>query len=304
MPETKENQNAAVAMALGNFDGLHLGHMSVLQKTLDVAKEKKQKPCVLLFDEHPKKLLLGERPPMLMTDEKRNEILKGLGFEIITVSFEKFCNMSEEEFLFEIYHKYNVRSVCCGFNYRFGKGGKGDTSTLKKECERLGIEPFALEEVVVDNETVSSTSIRRAIENGEIEKANKMLSRAFSYKFEVVSGDRRGRLLGFPTINQFFPDGFVTARFGVYASKVKIDNKWYSAVTNIGIRPTVDTERFRSETCILGFSGNLYGQKIEVHLLKFLRDEKKFEDLQQLSEAIKNDAERAKEVFLKETENE
>ena len=124
-----------------------------------------------------------------------------------------------------------------------------------------------------------------------------MLGREFSYCLEVVSGDRRGRLLGFPTINQFFPENFVRLRRGVYVSKVCLSGRSYAGVTNIGVRPTVDGESFRSETCILGFSGDLYGARVEVFLLDFLRDEQKFDSIDALTQAIGRDAARAVEIF-------
>ncbi|MCM1543934.1 MAG: riboflavin biosynthesis protein RibF, partial [Ruminococcus sp.] len=131
----------------------------------------------------------------------------------------------------------------------------------------------------------------------DIKSANAMLGREFSYNLGVVDGDKRGRLLGFPTINQFFPGDFVTPRFGVYASKVCLGGLWYPAVTNIGIRPTVDTQLWRSETSILGFSGDLYGQRVEVFLLDFMRDEKKCSGLSELSKTIRADAEEAMKIY-------
>ncbi|MGN0467535.1 MAG: bifunctional riboflavin kinase/FAD synthetase [Acutalibacteraceae bacterium] len=294
------NESENTVLALGNFDGLHLGHMKVLEKTLEVSKENGLVPAVMLFDEHPKSVIDSKRPPRILTDEARDEKLRSMSLRIIKVSFEKFRNLSPEEFVLTVYCKMNVRAICCGFNYHYGKNAAGNTETLKKSCDQLGIKLFTLDEVDFEGEAVSSTRIRQAIENGSIRKANQMLGREFSYKFEVVKGDERGRLLGFPTINQFFPDDFVTARHGVYASKVMLGSQWYPAVTNIGIRPTVGTESLRSETFIIGFSGDLYGEEIEVYLLDFIRDEKKFSSFNQLAKAMADDAEKAQEIYNKE----
>lgn len=293
----KFSSESPSVIALGNFDGLHSGHRLVLKKTLDEAEKKGFTPLVLLFDEHPKKLLSGNRPPMLMTDEMKEEKLKSEGFKLVKVSFGKTKDLTPYDFLKLIQKELNVCEICCGYNYRYGKNASGNVETLENDCRELGIELFVSEEMDFENEPVSSTRIRKAIEDGDMEKANGMLGREFSYCFEVVSGDRRGRLLGFPTINQFFPEDFVRPLSGVYASKVNINGKWYPAVTNIGIRPTIGTDSFRSETCILGFSGDLYGQFIEVFLLKHTRPEQKFEDLDELSARIKKDAETAEEVF-------
>lgn len=292
-----ENRINGAALALGNFDGLHKGHMAVLDKTLSEAKKRNLNPCVLLFDKHPKEFITGKRPAILMTDKSRNGLLSKMGIEIISVSFENLRDKSPEEFLSFICEKYNVKVLACGFNYRYGKNAEGTTETLKSDCEKMGVELFCVGEVDAYGKPVSSTRIRKEIEAGNIEKANYMLGREFSYKIEVVSGDKRGRMLGYPTINQFFPENFVTARFGVYASKVNIDGKWYPSVTNIGVRPTINTKSLRSETCILGYSGNLYGREIEVYLLSFIRDEKKFESLDELSAAIKSDAVKAREIY-------
>lgn len=286
-----------LALALGNFDGIHLGHKAVLEKTIATAKERNLVPAVLLFDKHPKDVLFGKRPPMIMTNESRDEYLRDMGFYIIKTSFEEVKDLTPEAFLIMIYCRLNVRAICCGSNYRYGKGGGGNIQTLIAGCEKLQIVLGILDHVDYEGEPISSTRVRQEIEKGNIEKANRMLGRSFSYKIEVVSGDRRGRLLGYPTINQFFPDGFVTARFGVYASKVQIGKKWYAAVTNIGVRPTINTKSLRSETCILGFSGDLYGMEIEVFLLDFIRDEVKFENLDDLSAAIKADAQKSQTIY-------
>lgn len=289
--------NGNTVLALGNFDGLHIGHMSVLNNALKIAEERGLIPAVLLFDEHPKQVISGSRPPMIMTDNERDSILKKMGFQIIKISFREFRDIEPLQFILTVYCRLNVRVICCGFNYHYGKGGSGNVETMKEYCEKLGVLVYAQDEIDFEGETVSSTRIRKAIESGSIASANAMLGRQFSYKLEVVDGDKRGRMLGFPTINQFFPDEFVIPRFGVYASKVRLGNLWYPAVTNIGIRPTVDTQKWRSETSILGFSGDLYGQLIEVFLLEFIRDERKCSGLSELSKTIKADADRAIEIY-------
>lgn len=284
-------------LALGNFDGIHRGHRAVLEKALFEAKKRGLVPAVLLFDEHPKKVLFGEAPPSIITESDKREQLSKMGFSIVTASFSEIQNLSAAEFITKIYCSLNVRAISCGYNYRFGKDARGDTFLLKNECEKLGISLFVAPETIFKGEAISSTRIRRALQNGEIKNANAMLGREFSYCIEVVSGDRRGRLLGFPTINQFFPPNFVKLRKGVYASKVELSHRWYPAVTNIGTRPTVDGESFRSETCILGFSGDLYGAEVEVFLLDFLRDEKRFDSVETLTDAISRDAKKAREIY-------
>ena len=284
-------------LALGNFDGIHKGHRAVLQKALREAKARGLVPAVLLFNEHPKKVLFGSAPPQLITKSDKESQLSQMGFSLVTVPFSEIQNLSCRDFLTKIYCSLNVRAISCGYNYRFGKDAKGNAETLEKECKNLGIALFVAKEQKYKNEPVSSTRIRAALMNGDVQEANAMLGREFSYCLEVVSGDRRGRLLGFPTINQFFPENFVRLRRGVYVSKVCLSGRSYAGVTNIGVRPTVDGESFRSETCILGFSGDLYGAMVEVFLLDFLRDEQKFDSIDALTQAIGRDAARAVEIF-------
>lgn len=289
---------ADTVLALGNFDGLHIGHMQVLKKALEISKQRGLEAAVLLFDEHPKKLLDGKRPPMLMTDEKKESELKRLGFRIIKVSFAQFRNLSAKEFVLTIYCKLNVRAICCGFNYHYGKGGEGNAETLKVSCEKLGVLLCTLGEVDYKGEPVSSTRIRFAIESGEIEDANAMLGRQFCFDFKVVHGNELGRAFGFPTINQPFPEEFVVPRRGVYCSETTVGSYSYAAVTNIGVKPTIGEENTPSgETNIIGFSGNLYGEKVEVKLTHFIRDEKKFDSYDELKKQISLDCDFAQRYY-------
>lgn len=282
------------AVALGTFDGLHLGHMQVLNAT----KQAGFLPCALLFSTHPAALLGAFVPPALCTDRQRDALLHAAGIETLQVDFREIMALSPRAFFEKILlERFSAGLVCCGENYTFGKGKSGNADTLATLCDEYGVRLKVARTVRVDGVPVSSTRIRAALENGEVQNANRMLGRTFSYAFPVVEGDKRGRTLHFPTINQFFPDGFIRPRFGVYASYTELDGKRYAAVTNFGARPTIGTNSVRSETCILGFSGNLYGKSPEIHWLKYLRPEQKFDSLSELQTAIAADAARAKEIF-------
>lgn len=290
------NTDKKTAVALGSFDGLHKGHMSVIACALS-QREHGLVPLVLLFDAHPLLALTGKSPAEILQKEKRDEILSALGVETETVSFEEIRDMSCKEFFEEIIiKKLNAGAVCCGENYRFGSGHSGNCETLKALCEEHGIEMTVSPTVEYDGQPVSSTRIRAAVENGEIPLANAMLGREFGYKYTVVSGDRRGRLMGAPTINQRFGKDFVVPKKGVYASVTAVEDKEFPSVTNIGLRPSFENEDLRSETCILGFSGDLYGKDIEVRLLEYLRPEMKFDSMEALSAQIKADAEKSKKI--------
>lgn len=296
LPEKIKNQGTAVA--LGYFDGIHLGHKAVLDTALEWAEKENLVPVVMLFDIHPRKLISGDVPPMLLREEKKNEILTKMGFTVVPFNFREAMDYSPNEFIDRILiDGLNARVVSCGFDYHYGKGGRGDAKSLGDELERRGVKLFAEEAVLVDGEVVSSTTIRALIAKGEIEKANTMLGFCFSYDFTVKKGDGLGRVLGFPTINQGFPEDFIVPRYGVYASKVLLDNKWYPAVTNVGVRPTVANSSMRSETCIFDFSGDLYGKNVEVSLLRFIRDEIKFSDIDALSQQIERDIVTARNIY-------
>ncbi len=291
-----------VLVALGTFDGLHIGHKKVLLSDTTEYDEK----IALMFIEHPQKTLSGKMPDKLITDTKRCEILNEWGYKPEFINFSEISRLSPEEFVDEILvEKFNATALCCGFNYRFGKGAKGDVSLLKKLCAEREIKLTVCDEVDFDGAPVSSTRIRECIQKGDIQTANKMLGRYFSYDFEVVHGDARGRTLGSPTINQFFSESFAVAEYGVYASFTLINGKKYISVTNIGVRPTIEgVSEKRSETNIVGFSGDLYGQIIEVFLVEKLRGEMAFNSLDELSARISADREKATEIIKKEFQNE
>lgn len=293
-----EFEDKKTAVALGNFDGLHKGHLAVINEAV-MKKHNGLLPCVVTFDEHPQKILSGSAPKRLMSKNLCEKETEKFGCRTVRLSFEKVKNMSPEEFFSEILiKKLNAGFVACGFNYRFGKKGAGNAEILKELCEKYGIGFVCVQGVDFEGESISSTRIRNAIENGEIENANQMLGRHFSYDFEVVTGDRiGGKILGFPTINQVFPEEHIVPKSGVYASAAEIDGRLYPAMTNIGKRPTVGGEQLRSETCILGFSGDLYGTNTPVKLISYIRDEKKFPSLEALSAQLKSDSEKAEKIF-------
>lgn len=295
--------SSKTAVALGSFDGLHTGHMSVITCALSF-KECGLNPLVMLFDSHPLKTLSGRAPAEILQPSLRNEILEGRGVGTTVIPFEEIKDFSPREFFTQILiKKLNAGAVCCGSNYRFGKNGAGSIGELKALCEEFGIEIKISPEIAFDGSPVSSTRIRQAIEGGNIPLANAMLGREFRYKYTVVSGDRRGRLMGAPTINQHFTENFVVPKIGVYSSVTVVEGREYPSVTNIGLRPSFENEDLRSETCILGFSGDLYGKDIEVRLLKYLRGEMKFDSMEALGTQIRRDAEASKEIFVKRGEN-
>ena len=257
-------------------------------------------PLALLFDSHPMLALTGQAPPEILQSAERERLLTEMGVKFEYISFKEIMNLTCREFFEEILLKrLNAAAVCCGWNYRFGRGNEGGCRELSELSDEFGVELHISDHVDLGGEPISSSRIRLAVEQGDIPLANAMLGREFSYSAPVVSGYHRGHLLGAPTINQRFEPDFVRPRKGVYASFTTVGGVRYPSVTNIGLRPSFENEDFRSETCIIGFSGDLYGQVIKVSLLDFIRDEQKFGSVEALSAQIALDAARAKEIFEK-----
>ena len=287
---TDGNNANRTAVALGNFDGMHVGHMAVLEAAKSFESEGLM-PVAVLFDEHSLKAITGKAPAMLMTVTERNRIINENGLRIETLVFNEIRDLSPSDFVEKILvGRLGAAAVCCGYNYRFGKGASGTAQMMSEICGRLGLKCRVSGEVDVDRCAVSSTKIRGFIENGEIEKANKMLGRPFGFSSRVIDGDKRGRVLGFPTINQIIPEELAMPRFGVYQSVVTVNGEKFKGVTNVGRRPTVGTEKILSETHILDFDRDIYGENVDVRLIKFIRPEKKFSSFDELARQIKSDA--------------
>jgi len=285
------------AVALGTFDGLHKGHRAVITAAL-AYRSSGLEARVLLFDSHPLKVLTGVSPGELMTPTLRERELERLGIQAEIIAFEEIKDWEPERFFSEILlERLHCAAVTCGKGYRFGRSAAGDAALMEQLCRENGLEFTLAETVIYDGEPVSSTRIRKALENGEPDTAARMLGRPFSYDFEVVYGRRLARYMGTPTMNQLFDEGFCIPKHGVYLTRVNLEGQPRAAVTNIGVQPTFDGKQLRSETNILDFSGELYGQRIEVALLSYLRPEMKFRSLGALREQIGLDSAKARELF-------
>ncbi len=282
-------------IVLGTFDGLHKGHKAVLNAALNF---KTLSPVAVTFSEPPKRKTQNVFVPMLLTFEKKTEMLESMGFsEIFVLDYDEVHDLEPIEFLDMLFEKYSIKAVVCGFNYRFGKGGQGDAALLSHYCFEHGAEAVVVPAATVSGQTVSSSLIREMIANGDISFANMLLGHPFSFDATVIHGEERGRTMGFPTINQQLNEQLAVPRFGVYASAVTVDGKDYPAVTNIGIRPTFLLKKPLCETYIIDFEGDLYGENVTLKLLSFMREEERFDNLEQLAAAIESDKEKAVKAF-------
>lgn len=282
-------------VALGTFDGLHKGHCAVLNAALEF---KNLTPLVVTFDEPPKRKNADTLVSMLMTFENKKARLNEMGFsEIFVLDYQSIHSLTPSEFLDMLFSKYNIKAVVCGFNYRFGKNRSGDAANLSDYCRSRGVESVVVPASNVSGQVVSSTLIRELISNGNIAFANMLLGRPFAFESEVIHGDERGRTIGFPTINQRLDEKLVVPKFGVYASSVTIDGKEYSAITDIGIRPTFLLKTPICETYVIDFNGDIYGKTVTVKLLEFLREEIRFDNIDDLKAAIEVDKASAIKIF-------
>ena len=294
--------NEKRVIALGFFDGVHIGHAALLEKTKQRAEELGAMPSVLSFDVHPDTLVFHKEVPLINSAIGREEIIRRC-FGIQNVVFIHFnqhvMRMPWQEFLRSLVEELQVCHIVVGHDFCFGYRGEGTAERLKSYCAENGLGCDVIPPVLLDGQIVSSTHIRELIRSGQIEEANRWLGHPHTLSDTVHSGYHLGRKLGSPTINMFFPDGVLVPRHGVYAAKVFLENgQSYIAVTNVGVRPTVSEEnRVSVESHLLDYSGNLYGRQARLEFYSFMRDEIKFDSFEALSEQIRLDAENARAYF-------
>ena len=279
--------NSKTSVALGMFDGVHKGHIEVIKSALS---QEHLQPAVFTFR------VLQNNKECILPYKTKFDTLRAAGIQSIYSSdFEGVRHLSPEEFVRQILiERMDCAHVSCGQSFRFAKDAKADCDDLKRICSTHGIEVNVVQPVSVAGEVVSSTRIRKAIKDGNISLANEMLGRELTYELEVVEGAKLGRTLGAPTINQIIPSDCVLPKFGVYKSQVVVDVIRYTAVTNIGIKPTVTSaDSPIVETYIPGFNMEIYGQTVKVSLLDFIREERKFSSVDELKEQIQIDVREA-----------
>lgn len=299
-PENYIPSENGSCVALGFFDGVHLGHQKVIR---DCAERCTNERCVVLtFRDSPAKVLGKPCPPLLTDNAQKGELMLKMGADdIIFADFGALMELSPEDFVQKILlEKLCAKRVCCGFNYRFGRGGTGDVETLKKLCGERGIEVIVCEPVTAGGEQVSSSRIRKLITGGEVEKASKMLGYRFAIEEDISSGNRIGSEMGFPTLNLPLKEGMTIPKFGVYASLVEIDGTVHHGATNIGVHPTVGAHPIPlCETFLLDFQGgDLYGKTAKCELVRFVREEKHFDSIEELTAQILADCERIRKMHM------
>ena len=288
--------NKKTAVALGNFDGLHIGHMILVGKIKEYAQSDPQNraSCVWTFSEHSLNILNSDYSvPYITAKEEKTEILRDKNIDyLIFQDFNFVRYLSPEEFIEKIIVNYlNAELVVCGYNYRFGRNVGGNAEFLRESLAKKNIETLIIPPVICEGQAVSSSFIRTLIKIGDMPRVKNCLGRPFSINFPVVYGKQTGRKIGVPTINQLFPEGHIIPAFGIYACTCEVGGEIYKAVTNIGTRPTVNGDFLNSESHLIDFDGDLYGRNIKVNFHMKFRDEIKFANLGALKEQIQKDLE-------------
>jgi riboflavin kinase/FMN adenylyltransferase len=290
-------------LTIGNFDGVHKGHMALFERVKEKSRAIHGQSSVMTFDPHPIKVMKPGNGPFLITPtEQKLKLIDAAGIDIIfCIPFTRqFASISARDFVQNILvEKIGIKELVVGYDYTFGHNREGNIELLKEMGTLSGFAVDVLEQVSVDNTLISSTSIRHLVEQGNLSEARRLLGRDYQICGTVIKGKNRGaRLLGFPTANLKLIDE-LTPRLGVYAVKVLINDKTYDGLTNIGYNPTFDNGQFSVETHILDFSEDLLGKTIRVNFIERLRDEKTFASIEDLSEQIGKDVIRARKLFGK-----
>ncbi len=285
------------AVAVGGFDGVHIGHRAMIVSLVSEARRNLVPAVVFTFDadDSPK-----SESALLATDEKKNRLLSSLGVDaVVSAPFSKIRNMCATDFINRVFvDLLKAKSIVCGYDFRFGNNREGDVSLIESVLSESGVNITTPNAVVLDGVPVSSTLIRNHIANGDFLKANALLGYSFSIKGEIVHGKKLGRTLGFPTINQKYPKNLAIPRFGVYAVRCNIDGKTYDGVANVGVKPTVGGEDMPlCETHLFDYSGDCYGSIAETEFVAFIRGEEKFSSFDELRERVFLDMSAAKNIL-------
>lgn len=285
-------------IALGSFDGLHLGHLSLVRKVKSLAKENKSKSIVFTFKNHPRRFInINNKIELIMTNEEKIDVLQKEGIDILAFKdFDvKMMKMMPDEFINWLCKTYNVKGIVVGFNFKFGYKNLGNVELLKKFEKEYRYKLYVMEPFKSEGKIISSTTIRKELVDGNVRKAFNMLSRPYMLSGKVIDGKKLGRTIGFPTANLEINKQKVIPKKGVYYTNVKINEKIFKGITSVGNNPTVNGQELTVETYILDFSNDIYGKEINIYFIDRIRDEIKFNDIHELIEQLKKDKKFAEE---------
>lgn len=301
--DLKKNKNTV--LTLGTFDGIHPGHLKIIDRLVSCSKEKGCRSVVITFYPHPRTILGNDNSvKMLTTQEEKIELLEKLGVEnLLIINFTKeFASLSAEDFIYDyLINGIGLTEIVLGHDHHFGKGRRGNAELLQKIADKEGFIVTKAEAFMIDGEAVSSTKIRNAIAEGDIIRANRLLGRNYEFSGIVVGGDKRGRELGFPTANiKLSSQEKLLPASGVYAVKVMVENERHTGLLSIGKRPTFYNQgELVSEVYIYDFNREIYGAKVTTELVERLRGEVKFNSAEELINQMNTDKENGNKIFNK-----
>ncbi|MBP8626548.1 MAG: bifunctional riboflavin kinase/FAD synthetase [Syntrophorhabdaceae bacterium] len=289
-------------LTIGNYDGVHIGHQKIIKKVVEVAGSIGGTPMLMTFNPHPLSILRPERHlGLLMPLYVKKRLLKEYGIEVLIVMefTDALRQTPPENFVNDILiEKLDIKALIVGYDFKFGRGGSGNTEMLKNICSSRGIFFDAIDAITLDGDKVGSNRIRRLILEGNVHRASQLLGRTYFIEGRVTGGEKKGRALGFPTVN--LDTSFeIIPKQGVYISEIGIESKMFSSVTNIGYKPTFDGNKLTIETFILDFNNDVYGRDITLYFHEHIRDEKRFDSPEELREQIRIDVDKAREFFNK-----
>lgn len=298
------NFEKAAAVTIGVFDGVHLGHKTLISELAKIAKRENLTSIAITFKTHPREVIIHKRPvPCLTCLEQKASLLKSAGIErVVALPFtRKLASTPAAEFLIALKEKLNMKQLVVGADFALGKDREGNPEFIGKLARQMGFELSVIQPLFYESEEISSTAIRNALASGDIKKANSMLGRCFRVEGTVVKGDGRGGAeLGFPTANILPKEGQAIPADGVYAAITDINGKEHSSLVNIGVRPTFGGGNRVVETYIIDYEGKLYGSYLKIDIIGKIRSEQCFSSPEALVEQIKKDLTSCKEILGKE----
>ena len=299
--DPKEKIKGSTSATIGIFDGVHLGHKSIIGLMRKEAARNSSSTCVVTFFPHPQKVLRGIDMPLIVPLKERFRLLEKEGVDItVCFNFTKtFSKISAKDFVKNyLVDRLNIKTIFVGPDLFFGRNREGNVELLQSMAKSFGFETRSVRPVYFEDELISSTAIREFIEDGNVKKAANFLGNCLSIEGNVKEGERRGRELGFPTAN-LDTDWELLPKNGVYVTWAEISGKKFKSITNVGTRPTFGKNRLLVETHIMDFKEEIYGKTIRVSFIERLRDEKRFAKVESLISQISTDVENARKVFAR-----
>lgn len=289
--DPKQPLDFHTSAGIGNFDGIHLGHKEIIEAAKRCSRENSTRSCVITFNPHPQKVLGRKDLSLIFPLEKRFEMLEATGIDaVVCLNFTReLSKVSAENFIKDILlDRLKIKDIVVGPGFSFGHKRKGNVDLLRSMGETHGFNTVVAEVARVDDQVVSSSAIRKLVRDGEISEANRFFGYDYYIEGVVVEGERRGRKLGFPTVN-LDTEWEILPRPGVYATYVRLPDGFHESITNIGVRPTFEESRLTVETHLFDFNNDLYGKKVGVSFVERLRDEKRFASVDELVAQIEHD---------------